>query len=161
MLIDIPLWMVKDYHKTGSTVICDPPVEDTDIDFCIWVEDIKKVSELMCAAGWAVCGGDAYKEADSDFAALRKGKLNYILVSSRDDYNKWEAAMLLAKHRNLIDKNDRIELFRSIKCGGSKKARSNYISTMAVGHMLTKPAVFQTAVTDFTVTPFITTQGNV
>lgn len=77
------------------------------------------------------------------------------------DYNKWEAAMLLAKHRNLLDKHDRIELFRSIKCGGSKKVKSMYIPTQTIGHLLTTPTEFTAAETGFTVTPFITTQGNI
>lgn len=143
MLLDIPLWMVKDYHKTGSTVICNPPVEDTDIDFCLWVEDIKKVSELLCSAGWSVCGGEAYSNADSDFAALRKGKLNYILVGTWDDYNKWEAAMLLAKHRNLIDKHDRIELFRSIKEGSKKVKKVSGVKMFDIQAALAIPTITQ------------------
>lgn len=120
MLLDIPLWMMKDYHQTGSSIICNPPVTDTDIDFCILVESVEKTSALLCQKGWTVCGNASYDNESSTFQALRKAKLNYILVENKQEYDRWEAAMLLAKHRNLTEKADRVALFRTIKAGVSK-----------------------------------------
>ena len=37
--IEIPDMLWTYIHQTGSTVICDPPVLDTDIDFIILTEE--------------------------------------------------------------------------------------------------------------------------
>jgi hypothetical protein len=103
------------YHQSGSSVICDPPVTDTDRDFVILVKSITEERANLIEHCWKICGNEDYENPDGIFLALRKGSLNYILVNSQDQYNKWEASMLLAKHRNLVKKEDRIALFRSIR----------------------------------------------
>lgn len=121
-MFDIPEFQVRAYHQTGSTVICDPPVDDTDIDFVVYVYDKEQVKNFLMKKDWKVCGAAESYDKDGPFIALRKGKLNYILVDTEQDYDKWEAAMLLAKKRNLVNKTDRVRLFRNIKAGVGKKS---------------------------------------
>ena len=128
MLLDIPMWHVHAYHQTGSSVICNPPVVDTDIDYVIFVyrssfEEHIKIKLLN--SGWKLCGNEAYDDQDNTFISYRKGKLNYIFVFYQGDYDRWEAAMLLAKDRNLVSKQDRINLFRTILAGTKKKTAGN------------------------------------
>ncbi len=162
MLPDLPDWIVYDQHQTGSSVICNPPVLDTDIDYCILVSNKDKVAKMLCNAGWKMCGGEAYENPDSSFVALRKDNLNYILVDKQDEYDRWEAAMLLAQKRNLTKKQDRIDLFRTIKAGGTgTKKPSLYEKLTGAAGTWTQAVWTVNNEQGLQPTPYIPTQGNV
>lgn len=99
---------------SGSSFICDPPVTNTDTDYVVFVTDKKEVCQYLTENGWTFCGNEAYSNPDNDFLAVRNGDLNYILVDDEPTFDQWEAATLLAKKRNLLDKEERIKLFRNI-----------------------------------------------
>lgn len=48
------------------------------------------------------------------FRSYRKGEINVILTASPEYYENFVKATLLAKQLNLINKNDRINLFHSV-----------------------------------------------
>ena len=100
------------YFHTGSNYICNPPVENTDIDYMYYVNDLDECIAYLKTNGWKVCGGEEYNV--DMWIAFRKEKDNVILTDSIVHYNKFEAAKELAKKRNLLNKEDRIELFRQI-----------------------------------------------
>lgn len=105
---------------SGSSFICDPPVTNTDIDYVVFVTNKEEVCKYLTENGWTFCGGEAYNNPDNDFLAVRNQDLNYILVDEEHTFDQWEAATLLAKKRNLLNKNERIALFRNIFKGQSK-----------------------------------------
>jgi hypothetical protein len=99
---------------TGSFVICDPPVLDTDIDVVWLVKDFAACSSSLQADGWEICG-EEYSDADGTFKAWRKENLNYILVTDKNKFAEWIVATNLAKQLNLLNKEDRIALFSVIR----------------------------------------------
>lgn len=113
-IVDIPEHLVEKFHRTGSSVICSPPVLDTDIDYVILVDDKEEIRCILEDKGWKICGKEAYYNPDNDFIAFRKENLNYIIVNDVPTYDRWEAATLLATKRNLLDKADRVALFKNI-----------------------------------------------
>ena len=110
---DVPEDLVVGWHQTGSTVICDPPVLTTDEDYVIYTYDMEELVKELLAIGYKICGDAEYK-GKGEFTAVRKGKYNYIIVEKEALYNRYEAAMLLAKKRNLCVKEVRVALFRQI-----------------------------------------------
>lgn len=111
-------------HPTGSKYICNPPVEDTDEDYIVFVapkyfEDI--INEAL-DNGCDFDGSDIspaeddvnVREFDFPWNSVRDGDKNYIITSSKEFYNKFVNATKLAKCLNLLDKNDRIRLFQAV-----------------------------------------------
>ena len=109
----IPENLYYSYFPTGSNYICNPPVEDTDIDTMYYVKNLTETDEQLIKEGWTDCGKEGYKR-QGIWKAYRKGKYNAIITNSFDFYLKFEAATELAKKRNLLDKEERIELFNII-----------------------------------------------
>ena len=112
-MIDVPMELVLDWHQTGSTVICDPPVTDTDIDFVIYTDCLHEMLDTLKEKGYNICGDAEYK-GEGMFTAVRKGLYNYILTGDEIVYLRYEAAMLLAQKRNLLVKEARVVLFDKI-----------------------------------------------
>lgn len=95
---------------TGSRVICDPPVMDTDIDYVICGPvDLEK-------HGFRYTNdNDEYE--DTDFETYRNGDLNVIKVDNGSSFAAWEWATRAAKSMNLTDKGDRISFFQGCLYG--------------------------------------------
>jgi hypothetical protein len=99
---------------SGSRVICDPPVLDTDNDKFILVDKFPS-KKRMETDGWKMCGDhDKYGPA---VRAWRKGDKNWIFVTQKETYLRIYAATLLAKELNLTKKEDRVALFSEIGTG--------------------------------------------
>lgn len=112
----IPSAVRNTYHEmflTGSRVICDPPVLDTDTDLVVLIE------ETMQADVVALLGEEGFtfirEYADRPGLSLKKetpdGVLNIILTGDNATYERWRAATALATKLKLNRKEDRIELF--------------------------------------------------
>lgn len=106
---------------TGSSVICDPPVLDTDRDFCVRVRDLCDAADLLSVAGWCVAYDDpeykAHENSEIEFLTARKGKgvsTNLIIYSDILGYQTFLNATVLAKHLNLTEKTDRVFLFKTV-----------------------------------------------
>lgn len=122
---------IKDHCLTGSRVICNPPVMDTDVDHLYLVEDLDYAGRWFGAEGWNNCLTDWLdKDSQADdagyaveldngvrFQAWRKGEINVILTDDETLHLRNVAATLLAKQLNLTNKAERIKLFRCIKFG--------------------------------------------
>lgn len=103
------------YDLVGSRVICDPPPTDTDQDILVLVTRIP--FEELAKDGWVLGGSEILaRKSDGEYAfvSFKKGELNYIITTSKAFYNHFWTATMLAKKYNLLDKNDRIELFDAI-----------------------------------------------
>lgn len=110
--IILPEEFYTSFFYTGSSIICDPPVLDTDIDIMFLTEDSKTFEMELKEAGWFACNPEDYEETeDSCWKAYRKGKLNYLFTDNKEYYDQFQAATLDAKEKNLLKKEDRIALF--------------------------------------------------
>lgn len=110
--IVLPEDFYTSFFYTGSSVICNPPVLDTDIDIMFLTEDSKTFEMELKEASWQACGLEEYEETeDSCWKAYRKDKLNYLFTDNKEYYDQFQAATLDAKEKNLLRKEDRIALF--------------------------------------------------
>ena len=121
--------------RTGSSFTCNPPVEDTDVDYLV-LTGRGKLDECGCRLdkyAFRNCFEDWVSKQDTDpavldesdyavelengvrFSAWRRGNLNLIVTDDVTLYMRSVAATLLAKELNLMHKHDRINLFRCIK----------------------------------------------
>lgn len=114
--IDIPKELWKGIYQTGSTVICNPPVIDTDEDYIILTKDLKKLHEFLRFHLFDFTSEDKeeYELYGEGFNCYRKGKLNLIVTEDEEFYIKFVRATRLAKKLNLLKKEDRITLFQDI-----------------------------------------------
>lgn len=108
--------------QVGSSVTCDPPVMNTDLDYLVLAVDWQPFLSQALHEGWEL---SAYWDAqslagaldDGDFVSLRKGRLNIILTACVQFRKKFLLATKLAKQFNLLKKADRIALFQAVLYG--------------------------------------------
>lgn len=125
---------VLSIHPTGSRYICDPPVMDTDEDLIVLFDDtggqrinrgnrleIQAVNDRPYEREIAVfksVGFEMTKDVKlyhkGDFLTYRRGHYNLITCTDPDYYYLWVKATQLAKERNILDKEERIKLFKQI-----------------------------------------------
>lgn len=84
-----------------------------DIDWVILSENMGELIEYLFDAGF----NKDSNYAEQKFTALRCGNLNYILVSSRKQYDAWKAATQEARNKKLKTKKARIALFEKMRAG--------------------------------------------
>lgn len=123
-------------YQSGSRVICDPPVIDTDDDHLVLVCDLDSANQLFSDLGWSNCMQNWAGREDTDsgialdedqyaaedkygarFSAWRQGEINVIVTDDTTLYLRSVGATLVAKELNLCAKPERIALFRAIKYG--------------------------------------------
>jgi len=105
-------------HPTGSYYICNPPVLVTDIDFVLYSSNLEELEESLIEDGFFF-NGKGYENVALTFKSYKKqGEkgtiLNYIVCQTEEIYTKYVLATEIAKNLNLLKKEDRIELFKSI-----------------------------------------------
>lgn len=104
---------VNDWFETGSSVVVDPPVMDTDIDIVAWIDDVGDI-DAICDLGFEYGGSF---NPDSEYHSLRSGELNLILTTTKLDFDKFKLATRVAKLLNIHDKPKRVALFEAIRHG--------------------------------------------
>lgn len=116
MYQDVPYALYESAFKTGSSVICNPPVTNTDEDVMFFTEDYSGLVVHLLINGWEACNSKEYEGQDGDYnwSAYRKGNLNYLITDNQDYYDKFELATNLATKLNLLEKSQRITLFTYI-----------------------------------------------
>lgn len=115
-IIEIPDNLFVRIHQTGSSVICNPPVTNTDIDFIICTGKQKQLDKFLNENEFENSSDDqADYELDKEgFSCYRKDNVNLIVTTQYEWYLKWVTATELAKKLNLLNKDDRITLFKFI-----------------------------------------------
>lgn len=114
---------------TGSNYTCDPPVTDTDVDYLVLVQDLWQAVEVLeRVEDWCLCqGADGAYQNDKEYAntwyAMRKGNINLIMTDDPAWYQRAVHATTVCKQRNILDKADRIIVFRWLRDGGGNKAQ--------------------------------------
>lgn len=121
-------------YPTGSRFICHPPVQTTDEDILLLVHNLQQTADELISAGYTQClfnHENVEPGAGVTWTALRKGDVNFVLISDPVLYVRSVAATLLAQHLNITDKTDRVELFRSVKFGQPYSGQlPNYFASM-------------------------------
>ena len=118
------------WFASGSRVICDPAPEGTDQDFVLFTPNLKTLRPQLESLGYVYSNKDVekYKKGATDefamynsFDAYRHpdNDHNLIVVSNVYDFKKWKVATMVAKELNVLDKAQRIMLFRAIRSGGT------------------------------------------
>ena len=115
---------IKDllYIPSGSRVICDPPVLTTDEDWFVWVSDWDEAAEILYAEGFSPT---TEQQDYTAFISLRKAYLNICVTTDIDLYKRTVLATDLAKRFNLLNKQDRVDLFNAIQFGSLEEKKGN------------------------------------
>lgn len=93
--------------------MCNPPVLNTDEDWMYLVHDLDETYLYLAENNWKISDA-SYNTVDNIWASYRKGYINLLVTNNADHYNKSEAATELTKKRNLLNKEDRVALFKSV-----------------------------------------------
>ena len=118
--LDLP---VISYHPTGSRYICNPAPTNTDEDWYVLLDsdDISNAMlyNLLQHEGWHTSGNEYdFREAGVNKpVSAKKGITNLIFIKNRVYYTRACAASVLAKQMNLLNKEERIALFRTVLYG--------------------------------------------
>lgn len=114
------------YQRTGSRVICDPPPEKTDDDWIVLVGGDLPGEMVGEDDDGLDYGGSEWPE--DQFASLRHrhGDTNLIITNDRAYYMKFVAATQVCRKLNLLDKNDRVMVFRAILYGNLPDGIDDY-----------------------------------
>ena len=92
-----------------------------DIDFAILIEgDAMDYTSKLHDSGWGLCG--EYDNAVGDWAAVRKGNINFMVTHSPKFFQDYKTAMEVCKALKLTDKEDRIMVCRIVRDGFSADA---------------------------------------
>ena len=101
-------------YQTGSSVICDPPVRNTDVDYVLLVPDRDQFWADALSVGYDQTSKDEYEGLCADFTCYRRGMLNLIVTDDVHFYRQFCLATAAAKQFKLNDKHDRITLFQGV-----------------------------------------------
>ena len=105
------------WQKVGSTVTCNPPPKDTDIDYLVLkTQPEGDLNELINEFGFGAEGllSTSSKYPESEFASYRKGNINLIVARTECFYSMFIHATNISRTLNLLEKADRIKLFQAI-----------------------------------------------
>ena len=108
-------------EPVGSRVTCKPPPTNTDRDWLVLVETWPSFEADLLARGWALGGSVTFDEStmpiDLKFSSYTHGVENIIATASCVFWNRFLAATHVARHLNLLEKQDRIVLFQAVLYG--------------------------------------------
>ena len=107
-LIQIPKELYTEIAFTGSAFTCNPPVINTDIDFIILSYSWDKLGDWCTDVGFKTNFEDYELE---EFRSYKRGVINLIVTEDPIWYKRFTKATELAKQLNLLDKQQRIDLF--------------------------------------------------
>lgn len=122
--VNIPQYLWVGIYQTGSSVICNPPVLDTDIDYIICERIVEfsleyqihpSLHKFLTSNGFEQSCEDKeeYDMGSEGFICYRKDNINLIVTDDYEWYNKWVLATKVAKALNLRNKADRVMLFKA------------------------------------------------
>lgn len=103
-----------DWAPVGSRITCDPPPMDTDENWLLLVKSLTKFDEIARRNYWKL---DSSMGNSPEFASFVFRDVNLIATQSDQFFKKFMAATSVAKRFNLLDKSDRIALFRAVLYG--------------------------------------------
>jgi hypothetical protein len=98
------------WHRTGSSIICNPPVLNTDVDFMLFVQKPQLLDFYTnnFDKDWQT---NMLNYAGCILDTFRKGTYNILVTTDLVYYNIWATCTDIAIQLNLLKKEDRITLF--------------------------------------------------
>lgn len=119
----------------GSRVTCNPPPTGTDQDVLCLIDDnqLDKLLQNLEQDGFQFDGSEHYAnslEEGVGFQSYRNGEINLVMTTEFDFYQRFMAATSIAKHLNLLKKDDRIALFQAVLYG------NEYVSPDAIPYAI-------------------------
>jgi hypothetical protein len=108
----------EDCCPVGSRRTCNPPPTDTDDDWLLSFKDHNAypVIATLLDMEWSGCGDREYLATQCGHCrAWRKGDVNIILAFDHLWFDKFILSTRIAKNLNLMDKADRITLFKTVR----------------------------------------------
>jgi hypothetical protein len=106
-----------DWFACGSRVTCDPAPTDTDEDWLLTVASTLlavEVGKWLVSYGWVKEGTTARYSNDKDFISYRAGELNFIVTSNPEFSKNFKLATGVCKQMNILEKEDRRNIFEAI-----------------------------------------------
>lgn len=100
------------YMMVGSRFICIPTPTDTDEDYIIF-GDVEAVETALLQAKFSMTTDPGYG-GGTWMTTWRLDEYNIVVTDNETFYDRFAAATLLAKHRNLLNKDDRVKLHKRI-----------------------------------------------
>lgn len=112
------LWEIQDVrniHRTGSRVICEPPVTTTDDDYVICARS-EAVAHALLSLGFreTTASGENYMLSPTIWRFFRLEHINIILTCDTTAYGRFYLATCIAADLNLTEKGDRVALFHRL-----------------------------------------------
>jgi len=113
----------------GSRVTCSPPPTDTDEDYLLLVENSFTAAKNLEGIGFEYESDpekvEAYMRMNEGalhgFTSMRFGDINYIITDSPFMFERFLTATYIARELNLLEKKDRVMLFKAIRGGSFAK----------------------------------------
>ena len=109
---------------TGSRVICNPPVMDTDFDVVVllgcaddtqYIEDEGYIYTIPELKEYDVTDVETDGSNEHWIKTYRKGDINLICLIDPTRFGRWKLATAIATRFNLQSRDDRVDLFKFIK----------------------------------------------
>lgn len=101
---------------TGSRVMCNPPVLDTDLDVVLLVTDGDAALAIE-RQGYTLTTDATYGVDLNGFCTFRKGDVNLIVTSNAAEFHSWAVATRWCTELNLRSKTDRATFFDIVRHG--------------------------------------------
>jgi hypothetical protein len=115
----------------GSRATCNPPPKNTDEDWLILCPEDRweRLKRKLASEGWALDGSEVsdelndlcHSERFNSFSKdIDEQRVNLIATRSEEFFDRFWAATTIAKHLNLMIKQDRIDLFQAVLYGNAR-----------------------------------------
>jgi hypothetical protein len=112
-------WAIKARRMlhVGSTRVCDPVPEDTDVDFMVLAPRFtpNRTRRVLMELGFREDHGTSLMPySGSKFASWRHGNVNVVIVQSWKYFNRFRRATEVAEVSNMLDKTIRLNFFKQV-----------------------------------------------
>lgn len=112
----------QEITPVGSRITCNPAPTDTDEDYLVlcYPKHFDAVLGVLYRSGFEMGGScptpteEAENTVAYGFSSFRKDEVNYIITTDEEFYCNFMKATAIAKKLNLLDKQQRIDLFQAI-----------------------------------------------
>lgn len=109
---------------TGSRVICNPPVMDTDFDIVVllgcaddtrYIEDEGYIYTIPELKEYDITNVETVGSNEHWIKTYRKGDINLICLIDATRFGRWKLATAICKRLNILDRPTRVDIFAMVK----------------------------------------------
>lgn len=110
-------------NHTGSTYICNPPPENTDIDYLVFCQSqgmFDECVDYLLSNDFDIDCGEHYQDAsDNTFSSFSNKPINFIVTKNYNFAVNHRLATEHCKKENMLDKAERIKVFQKYLYGAT------------------------------------------